>query len=284
MPRFITIILFIATTYIQCFGQQPEVIAAVDMSNDSLLHALGYRYTVENVGKNFSPLNVTDAQFEQILTRIKKLKTKIYAVNIFLPGSLKVVGPTVDENAILRYTEVVFQRCQRAGIKMIVWGSSGSRSLPEGFDPAVATAQFISIAKKIAQQASPYKITLVLENLNRTETNFITTLKEAGEIAAAVNMPNFRICADIYHMLKENEPASVIKQVGKYIVHCDIAEKQNRTPPGTEGDDFTPYLVALKSIGYKGKIAMECRWDNLTTQLGPAREYLQTEIKKAKPN
>ena len=93
-----------------------------------------------------------------------------------------------------------------------------------------------------------------------------------------VNHPNFRLCADIYHMLKEDELASVILQTKKYLIHCDRAEKENRTPPGTKGDNFKPYLAALKKIDYRGKIILECRWQDLSTQAKPALEYLQKEI------
>ncbi len=59
-------------------------------------------------------------------------------------------------------------------------------------------------------------------------------------------------------MLKEDEPASEIVKYGKHIVHCHIAEKEKRTPPGVKGDDFRAYLGALKKIGYKGGLSIEC--------------------------
>ena len=36
----------------------------------------------------------------------------MYAFNIFIPGELKIVGPDVNESAILTYVDKVFQRCQ----------------------------------------------------------------------------------------------------------------------------------------------------------------------------
>src|SRR5690606_1142403 len=122
----------------------------------------------------------------------------------------------------------------------------GSRHIPDGFDRAKAKDQFISIARKISAQAKRYDVVLALENLNSGETNFITTLGEAIEIAKKIDHPNFRVCVDIYHMLKEDEPASVILEGKGYLVHCDIAEKEGRTPPGVTKFDFKPYLSALK--------------------------------------
>ena len=202
----------------------------------------------------------------------------MYAFNIFIPGELKVVGPEVNEAAVLAYVEKVFDRCRTAGVTHIIWGSGGSRRVPEGFDPAKAKEQFVSIAKKIASLASRYNITLALENLNSTETNFITTVADALDVIKKVNHKNLRLCVDVYHMLKENEsPASIEKTKG-YVIYCEVAEKEGRTPPGTQGDNFRPYFTALKKIGYRGKIMIECRWENVASQGAAAFKDLQTQI------
>lgn len=256
----------------------PSIGVVASLEQDSILAAAGYPYLVESVARLFSPKNVTDEQFEKNLARIRQLQTQLYAVNIFLPADLKVVGPAVDESALLSYAEKVFARCREADVKLVIWGSSGSRRLPEGFDKGAATAQFISIAKKFSTLAARYHVTLALENLNRSEANFITTASEALAIVKQVNHPAFKLCADIYHMMKEGEPAAVLLNAKGRIAHCDLAEKDNRTPPGVNGDDFRDYLRVLKKINYKGVIVLECRWDNLAKQAASARLSLQKQL------
>ena len=262
----------------QRISKKPEIGIAQDFQNDSLLYASGYRYLVESIAKCFSPKNVSDQQFRDNLQAFEKLNLAIYAVNIFIPGDLKLVGPEVNEEAILSHAKGVFERCKTAGVKMVIWGSGGARRVPEGFDEGKAKDQFVSIARKVSVLAKQYKIVVALENLNRTETNFITTVDEAYKIVQKVNHPNLRLCVDIYHMLMEGEPPSVIEQTKPYLIHCDIAEKENRAPPGVKGDDFREYLKVLRTIGYTGKIILECRWENLAMQAKPARENLQKQI------
>lgn len=257
---------------------QPEIGIAQRIENDSLLTSAGYRYLVETISRNFSPRNVTDDQFEQKVLAFKKLKINLYACNLFIPGDLKLVGSDFDERAVLNYASIVFQRCKRANLKMIVWGSGAARRVPDGFDPATARVQFIAIARKLAMLAHQYGVVLALENLNATETNFINTFQQAYDIVKSVDEPGLRLCADLYHMAKEDEGAAILEEAGRYIVHCDIAEKENRTPPGTAGDDFRPYLRALKKVGYNGKIILECGWKDLPAQLAPARLALQLQI------
>lgn len=256
---------------------QPKIGIATQLNNDSALARSGYAFIVETVGNTVSP-KIADADFEERLTVLKNLKTPVYALNIFIPGDLKLVGPEVDEQAILNYTQNVFRRSKLAGIKLIVWGSGGARRIPEGYSREKARQEFIQVAKKVAAQAEQYEIILALENLNQQETNFITTVVEALQIVKDVNHPNFKLCADIYHMLRENEPASVLLTAKGYLIHCDIAEKENRTPPGVKGDDFREYLRVLWKIKYTGKLVLECRWNNLPMEAEAARIYLQQQV------
>jgi sugar phosphate isomerase/epimerase len=244
----------------------PQIGVALDFGQDSLLGAYQYHCLTASTQKVLSPRNVSEAEFQVLLRTIKQFQVPLYACNLFIPGDLKVVGPTVDEAAVLDYVDAVLRRAQAAGLTLITWGSCGSRSVPAGFDPTIATAQFIHMAKRVATVAAKYDIILALENLNTTECNFINTLQQAHAVVKAVDHKNFRLCVDIYHMLKDNEPATSIVGTGPYAVYCEIAEKEGRTPPGVHGDDFTPYLKALKQEGYTGNIVIECRWDDFRAQ------------------
>ncbi len=272
-------VLFCLLLSIQSLAQPtPELGVVSDLHHDSLLHTSGYKYLVESTQKILSPRTVSEQEFQTYLKTIKKLRMPLLASNLFIPGDLKVVGPNVDEKEVLAYVEVVFQRAKAAKLSMIIWGSGGSRTIPEGFDRAKAKTQFIGMAKKIGALAAKYNITLALESLNSTECNFITTVKEAVEIVKAVNHKNIKVCVDIYHMLKEGEATEAITLAKRYVVYCEVAEREGRTPPGTKGDDFTGYLAALKKINYRGKIIIECRWNNLSAEVLPARLYLQAQL------
>lgn len=256
----------------------PQIGVVQEMTQDSLLQAMGYKYLLESTRRILSPQNVTDEQFQALLPAIKQLEVPMYGCNLFIPGDLKVVGPAVDEQAVLEYVEPVLKRAQAAGLTLITWGSGGSRSVPEGFSRVTATAQFIYMAKKVATVAAKYDMILALENLNSTECNFITTLGEALAVVKAVDHKNLRLCVDVYHMLKENESPEAIAGSKGYAVYCEVAEKEARTPPGVQGDDFTPYIEALKKEGYTGNIVIEARWDDLAKQGLIAYETLRKQI------
>src|SRR4051812_37342445 len=95
--------------------RKPEIGIAQPFEKDSLVNAMGYQYLVETVAKALLPADVTDAQLSKHLQKMKSLKTKLYAVNVFIPGNIKVVGPEVSEVALLSYVEIVFQHTRAAG-------------------------------------------------------------------------------------------------------------------------------------------------------------------------
>lgn len=257
---------------------KPAIGICAGLENDDLLATAGYSCIIESIGRRVSPRAVPDEVFQKNAAIFKTLKTPVYAFNLFIPSELKLVGPNVDEKSVLEYAETVMSRLSRTNTRMIVWGSGGARRIPEGFDRKMAENQFIAIAKKIAGIAAKHNIVIALENLNSGETNFINTVKEALHIVKKVNHPNLRLNADIYHMLKESEAPAILAQTRKYLVHVEIAEKQNRTAPGVAGDDFRPYLRELKKAGYHQKIVIEGRWENLAEIAVPALQYLQNQV------
>lgn len=266
------------STYAQKTTLKPTIGIVENPENDSILAAAGYSCMVVSISRYISPRTVSEEAFRKNVALFQQLKTPVYAVNIFIPGELKLVGPKVDEKAVLAYVDSIMYRLSQTGTRLIIWGSGGARRVPEGFDRKVARRQMIAIGKKIAKIGARYNIVVALENLNSSETNFINTVEEALYIVKKVNHPNLRLDADIYHMLKENEPPDILAKTGKYLIHVEIAEKEQRTPPGVTGTDFRPFLRALHKLGYHNKIGIEGRWKNLSEMAAPCFQYLQNQI------
>lgn len=230
------------------------------------LKALGYSFVEESVSRFLLP-EEGDAIYTQNRQQLEVSSFPIRSYIYFFPGNLKSVGPELHHEAILQRADLALKRAKECGSKIIVFGSGGSRAIPEGFDRAKAKAQHIDLCQKMAPLAEKYGVTLAVEPLNRSETNFINSLAEGVEIIQAVNNPWFKLQCDIYHMLKEDEPPQEIVKYGRYIVHCHLAEKQKRTAPGVAGDDFRPYFRALKKINYQGGLSLECNWSNFNQEV-----------------
>lgn len=256
---------------------EPEYAVCTSVSNYPLLEAAGYQYVESNV--SYLMPDKSDAEFQEHLDEIKRVKARIISCTSFIPGSLPLVGPEAKYDEALVWAESALRRAGMIGIPYIVFGSGKARNVPENFSKKEATEQFISFCKQIAPLAGKYNVTVVIEPLNRTETNMINSLEEGARIVEAVDHPNLQLLCDIYHMMREDEPASEIVKYGKYIRHCHIAEREERTSPGTKGDDFRTYFKALKQIGYKGCVSIEGRWKDLPQEIQPALFYMREQFR-----
>jgi len=254
-----------------------EIGVCTSLSNAKLLQDNGCTYMEESVGGFLVPTE-HDSVFEKKLQQAKSLGLQVYACNSFIPATLKVTGPETKHKEILVFADTAFRRAKKAGVAIIVFGSGGARKIPDGFSKDSANQQFISLLKQMAPIAQKYGITVCIETLNKTETNFVNTITEGLEIVKAVDHQNIMLLADFYHIMKEGESPDVIIKAGKYIKHCHIAEKEKRTPPGIEGDDFKPYFEALKKINYKGKISIECRWTKIEEELPLAVKEMNKQM------
>jgi len=255
----------------------PKIGVCTSLKDAELLRQSGGDYIEVGVRWFLVP-DKPEADFAANLKAARAGKIPILSANSFLPGSLKCVGPKADHDAVLAYAKTAFERARQVGIKTIVFGSSGARSIPEGFDRSRAEHQFIALLMKMAPLAAADNVVVALEPLNTGETNFINTVPEGARIVEAVNHPNIRLLADIYHMLRMNEPPEHIRAAGHLLRHVHIAEREKRTAPGVGGDDFRPYLQALADVGYGGGISMECGWKDMATQLPVAVKTLRDQM------
>ena len=261
----------------------PKIGVCSSEGNAGLLKTNGYDYIELGVQRFLVPLE-SDEKFQKKFDTLKKHQFKALACNGFIPGSIKSTGPDADHDKLLEYAEVAFQRAKKVGINRIVFGSSGSRKIPEGFDRDMAKTQFIALLKRMGLIAKKYDVIVVIEPLKSKECNFINTVTEGAEIARAVDHSNIKLLADFYHMMQEGEGPESIIDAGSLLKHCHIAENEGRNYPGKNGEDFTGYFAALKKIKYKDAISIEGRWSNKMDDLQVARHYLAYQIAKVNNN
>lgn len=255
----------------------PQLGIVAGLAQDSIANVAGFKMIGESVRRILSP-DISDAEFERNLQKIKGAKCKVVTCNLFFPADLKIAGPEVKDEKVLAYAEIVLSRAKRAGVKIIVLGSGGSRNIPSDYNLKTARANFVVLGKKLGQIAAKHGVVIVLENLEKTETNFITSLNEAAAVVKAVNHPNFRLNADIFHMMRQQEPPSDILKAGDLIALSELAEVEKRTLPGVMGDDFKPYLRALRKINYNGFIFMEASTKNAEVEIPQAFKYLSKQL------
>lgn len=201
---------------------------------------------------------------------IKELKEASAATGI-KPSSLLMPSPDfrrplIDEEALNAKIE---------HIKKATWvaGQLGCPTLtcPEyGFQnplPLFSTTEryspyerelFIKLLNAADAAAKENGATVLLEPINRYETHYNHRLEHAVELIQAVGSKRIKVLADFFHMnIEEDDIPAAIRKNGAYIGHVHLGDS-NRLLPGQGHTDFAAGFAALKEVGYKGFLAMEC--------------------------
>ena len=220
-----------------------------DVDRIAIAKELGYDY----VESGFSLLAdaENDEKYPLFSAELKRCGIPCLSVNCFLPGSLKVTGEAVDEQALRAYVERGMRRGAAMGVKKVVFGSGGARKVPEGFPYDTAVRQLISFLSDIvAPIAEQYGITVVIEPLSAEDTNIITSVNEGAILAAAVNKPDVRLLVDLYHMCYAGDTLAQVRSMKGLLQHAHIAEPEKRKYPAA-GDtyDYRAFVEALEDAG-----------------------------------
>lgn len=169
-----------------------------------------------------------------ILAQHKASPLPVAAFNVFVPKEIKIVAGVEDEERLWRYVDnglpPTLPRRLVAGI--VVFGNGTDRTIPDGFSAQEARSQTVRFLHHVADAAERNGITVVIEPLNRKETNTIFTIDEGVELARAVNRPTIQVLADFYHMDEEEEPLS---HLGQYAA-SDPARSCRRHGTQSAGD------------------------------------------------
>ena len=115
----------------------------------------------------------------------------------------------------------------------------------------------------LGEHAAREGVWLALEPLNRYEDYMINRLDQAvslaEEIERELGLDSVRVCADMFHMnIEEDDLAKAITDTGRRLAHVHV-DDSNRLQPGTGHLDFANVMEALRTIGYHGWLALECR-------------------------
>jgi sugar phosphate isomerase/epimerase len=208
------------------------------------------------------------------LDRYRNAALPVRAFNVFLPGDLKIVGPSVDRGRVQRYIRRALDRVRDVGGERVVFGSGGARSIPNDFDRAEAVRQLVWFLHQVADVAEETGLVIVIEPLNRRESNIINSVAEAVDLARQVHRAPIRVLADFYHMEEEQEPLEHLFRYKDWLAHVHVADT-GRGAPGTGQYPYPAFMTRLSQASYQGWLSIECHWDDFAQQAGPAVQFLR---------
>jgi sugar phosphate isomerase/epimerase len=219
-------------------------------------------------------------EFVALWHEAQHLPVPVEAANALLPADLVLVATStqpVDASRLERYIKTTLQRAEQAEVRILVFGSGNARMCPPGHDHADALRQISDHFALWVSWATQYHVQFVLEPLRYQETNTLNTVAESGEWLSHVPHAGASLLADFYHMLANQEAPETLPPWVPLLSHVHLAELEGRTAPGYHGEDFRPYLRALREGGYDQRISIECNWHDFAAEVGPALATLRQQ-------
>ncbi len=220
--------------------------------------------------------------FRALSTRLRTVELPFTALTSPLPRRFgcRVVGLEADQARALDVFRNVCDRGGSLGVHTVVLGSGQARSIPRGFPAAQAVRQLQDFLLVAQDECARRGMTLALEPLNSTETNFINSCAEARVVIAGLVESGVRLTVDCLHIVSEG--LSVSKEVavaGEVIGHAHTSS----IPRGT--GDFreeiqAEFVSSLWAVGYSGGLTIEDEFTDFGQQaleaVGLFRHVLST--------
>lgn len=125
----------------------------------------------------------------------------------------------------------------------------------EGIDDNEISALLVEALKECA--LSDRSVKMVIEPINRYETEIINTVESGLALVREVDMENVGLLLDTFHMnIEEPSITKSILAARDYVFHVHVADS-NRWYPGAGHIDFAEIMETLNEINYQGFVSAE---------------------------
>jgi sugar phosphate isomerase/epimerase len=180
---------------------------------------------------------------------------------LFAPPPTGLHFTTPDASVRQKSIEYLLQLvdfCADLQGEVLVFGSPQQRSA-DGISVAEATDYFADGLSKVADRAGRRGVRVLVEHLDRTQSNVVNTLAEARRLTDAVGHPAIQMMFDFHNTVDETQPLEeLIRQYFDRICHVHVQEMDG-SYLGTGGaqHEFVRAFQALKDLDYANWISLE---------------------------
>ena len=143
------------------------------------------------------------------------------------------------------------------GASAIVVGSPRQRRAPADASFEEAAELFIAELRPAADAAARLDITLCLEPLVASLTNFMNDTREGIDVARRMDHPAVKLVLDVKQISQETQSFQAAVDLAlPWLAHVHVNDA-NMHAPGEGDTDFAPILGKLRAVGYEGLLSIE---------------------------
>lgn len=205
--------------------------------------------------------SVEDISVVEFNKRIADLDLKVSGIAtgqacLFNQLCLSSTQPTQRQNTIDHFKRLT-DLAQEIGAPTVIIGGIRGWLAGSGEDFGKNYQLGVEAIGKCAEYAHDNHVRLVVEAINRYETNWIHTAVEGLQILKLVGVPSVKLLLDTFHMnIEEAGMVDALINTGEKLGYVHFADN-TRQPPGQGQTDFPKILKTLAQINYTGPIITE---------------------------
>jgi sugar phosphate isomerase/epimerase len=191
--------------------------------------------------------------------------------------TLTHADPAIRQRALQRMLDFVRLSAKVGGVVIVglIKGTVKESGNREAYDKSFSAA-----LDQLLDLASQLDVNLVIEAVNRYESDILNTIEEMATFTRRFQTPRLKVHIDTFHMnMEEVDFSACIEAAEGHIGHVHIADS-NRRYPGQGHFRFDPVLQALQRIDYRGALAVECiPWPSSEEAAREACTYLKARVR-----
>ncbi len=238
---------------------EPTKFSAVGQGNwkeiGKIMAGFGYE-GIELAIKN--PFNIDVAELKSYFNRLHLELVAIGTGQVYFDGGCSLISPEIEKRKkAFNFLEEYIKLASVFDAKVIIGLIRGRLS-----DHTSKYKALILWGKnflKISKTAKRAGVELIIEPINRYETDYFNTVRETADFIESNNLNNTGILFDTFHSnIEECSFEGSLKYASNLIKHVHIADS-NRNFPGSGHIDFKKIFQVLFKNKYSGYFSGEMR-------------------------
>lgn len=172
------------------------------------------------------------------------------------------VNPISPDAAVRKRAAEHLMECLAVSAEMGAKLLGGPLYAPIGYLPEHRPSEdekfwAIEAFQSLGDRLHACQMTLSIEPVNRSETAFLRTAREAKSLCEAIGHPRIGVTIDTFHAnIEEPNICAGLTSLGPWLKHVHISEN-DRGLLGTGHVDFPAIVASLKQSGYTGYLMIE---------------------------
>lgn len=245
--------------------------------------------SMAEIGFDYIELSLADLAampepaFVDLARRVEWSGIRCEACNNFFPRTIRLTGEEARLQAALDYAAQALDRTERLGARIIVFGSSGAKNVPDGFSKDAAWRQIVELLRRLGPRAAQHGLTIVIEPINREESNIVNLAADGLRLAREVDHPNIQLLIDFYHLTMECEDPAILIEAGTAIRHLHFAKVAGRSFPLETETAHSRFFAMMRRIRYAGRCSIEAFTRNFPADARQALRILKQETERPNP-